>query len=413
MLPLTKYRKQQLVGEPVQRLPLIPFPTGLLYIPHRKEMPMNGFYWIYFAMIAFLLGWNFAKTREQKRLVYYAACGFLILMFVAQDFSVSIDIAEYMRQWKRIPNLTFPKMLKHKFEIGYVLMCYVLERVFVSDRILLIAVSVLVMLPFCRSFEKETENPMIALMAFVALGMYLHAIIFWRQLIAMAILTFSYRFLYRRKFWPFLAVVLLAMTFHKVSIVFLPLYFVYNIPVNKWLLLFCAACSGILGFFGRDIIQFGIAFIYPRYTHRELLNMGGYTLMALLWVVTLLSYWLLKNRLDEPKIRLPFLMILVAATIQPVCFAYYNWFRVVLFYRIALVPMTAMLYMAIFERREGNVALDLIGRILPPVHRRILSVYDSRWFRLTCQLLLFTVLFVWYVSELEDAVYIMAPVVNS
>lgn len=164
---------------------------------------MNGFYWIYLVMIAFLLGYDCTKTREQKRLIYYAACGFLILIFVVQDDSVSIDIAEYMRQWAIIPQLTLGQMLVHKFEIGYVLLCWILERLFASDRVLLLVLSVLILLPFCRSFEKECQHPMVALMAFVALGMYLHAIIFWRQLVAMAILTVSYRFIRERRFWPF------------------------------------------------------------------------------------------------------------------------------------------------------------------------------------------------------------------
>lgn len=371
---------------------------------------MNGFYWIYLVMLAFLLGYEFAKDKETKRLVYYGACGFLILIFVAQDYSVSIDIAEYMRQWAIIPELSFGEMLSHKFEIGYVLLCWVLERLFASDRVLLLVLGVMILLPFCRSFEKETENPMIALMAFLALGMYMHAIIFWRQLVAMAILTYSYRFIRERKLLPFLLVVLLTMTFHKVSVVFVPLYFVYNIPINKWLLLFCGVCSVVLGFFGNDIIEFGITYLYPRYENFPRLVIGGNTLLALLWVVTLLSYWLLHDRLDDPKVRIPFLMLLVAATIQPICFAFYNWLRVVLFFRVALVPMTAHLYVALFDRKEGNQALTLLERFTPRLHTAVLSVYDRKWFKVAMQLMLFAVLFVWYVSELEESVYIMAPI---
>lgn len=372
---------------------------------------MNGFYWIYIVMLAFLLGYDFAKDRETKRLIYWGACGFLVLIFVVQDYSVSIDIAEYMRQWAIIPDLSFGEMLVHKFEIGYVLLCWVLERVFVSDRVLLLFLSVMIMLPFCRSFEKETENPMIALMAFLALGMYMHAIIFWRQLVAMAILTFSYRYIRERKLLPFLLVVLAAMTFHKVAVVFIPLYFVYHIPINKWLLMACGVCAVILGFLGDEIIEFGISVIYPRYEKFPRLVIGGDTLLALLWVVTLLSYWLLKDRMDDPKVRIPFLMILVAATIQPICFAFYNWLRVVLFFRIALVPITVQLYVALFERKEGNKALALMERFVPKLHSAVLSVYDKRWFRVSMQLILFAVLFVWYVSELEEAVYIMAPII--
>ena len=133
---------------------------------------MNGFYWIYFVMLAFLLGYEFIRNSENKRLLYYGACGFLILIFVVQDCSVSMDITEYMRQYAIIPGLSFSEMLVHKFEIGYVLLSWFVERVFTSDRVLLLALSLLIMLPFCRSFEQETEHPMVALMAFLALGMY-------------------------------------------------------------------------------------------------------------------------------------------------------------------------------------------------------------------------------------------------
>lgn len=370
---------------------------------------MNGFYWIYLAMIAFLLGYEFIENKENKRLWLYGACAFLVLIFVAQDGSVSVDIAEYMRQWAIIPNLTFPQMLVHKFEIGYVVLCWFLERTFASDRVLLLVMSILIMLPFCRSFEEETEHPMVALMAFVALGMYMHALIFWRQLAAMAFLTVSFRYIRQRRFWPFLLVVLVAMTFHKVSVVFVPLYFVYNIPINKWLLVFCAAASVFLSFFGKPIIEFGIAVIYPRYLEYPRLIDGGYTLLALFWTIALLSYWLLHDRLDDPRVRIPFLMLLVAAMIQPICFTFFWWLRVVLFFRIALVPMTAHLYVALFEKPD-NKAMALLRRYTPKLHAALLPMYGKRWFRVTAQLILFAVLFVWYESELDGAVYVMAPI---
>ena len=370
---------------------------------------MNGFYWIYLVMIAYLLGYEVIRDKVNKRLLYYGACAFLILIFTLQDYSVSVDIAEYMRQWAIIPDLTFSQMLVHKFEIGFVLLCWFLERTFTSDRVLLLVMSVLIMLPFCRSFEDETESPMVALMAFVALGMYQHAIIFWRQLAAMAILTFSYRYIRERRFWPFLITVLMAMTFHKVAVVFIPLYIVYPLPVSKWMLLLCAAASILLSFFGRPIIEFGIAVIYPRYLKYPRLADGGYTLLALFWVIVLLSYWLLHEKLEDPRVKLPFLMILVAAMIQPICFTFFWWLRVVLFFRIALVPMTVHLYCELFQNTE-NKAMKLLERLLPKLHSKLLPLYGKTWFRITTQLILFAVLFVWYVSELDGAVYVMAPI---
>ena len=372
---------------------------------------MNGFYWIYLVMLGLLLWYGQVADPSGKRLIYYGGGFFLILLFVAQDYSVSIDIAEYMRQYAIIPGLSFGQMLTHKFELGYVLLCWAIDRLFVSDRVLLLVMGLLTVLPFVISFERETENPMVALMAFLALGMYLHGMIFWRQLAAMGILTFSYPYIRQRKLVPFLALVALAMLFHKVSIVFVGLYVVYNIPINRRLLVLCAGLSLVLGIFGRPIIELGIAFIYPRYSKIPRLNMGGGTLLALFWVVVLLSCWAFRDRLQEGRVRLPFLMVLIAATIQPVCFAYYNWLRVVLFFRIALVPLSALLYQQLFCTLPGNPVLALVARWAPKWHPKAVAMYQSRWFPVFTQLAMFAVLFVWYVSELEGARYLMAPVV--
>lgn len=372
---------------------------------------MNGFYWIYLVMLGFLVGYSLANTKEQRRSIYYASVVFLLIIFIAQDFSVSIDIAEYMRQYAIIPTLTFGQMLTHKFEIGYVLLCRLLEMTFESDRVLLLAMGVLILLPFGRFYDRESSQPMVALMAFVALGMYMHAIIFWRQLAAMAILTFAIPYIRQRKLLPFLLILLAAMSFHKTAAVFLWIYLIYNIPIGKWLLIGCAGLAVVLGFFGNAIIDLGIALLYPKYALFPRLSIGGYTLLALLWVVTLLSYWVFRQRMDDPRVRIPFLMILTAATIQPVCFAFYNWLRIVLYFRVALAAITAELFVELFQNKE-NVVLALVNKVSPKLHGQIVKLYDTKWFSLAMQLVLFAVLFVWYVSELDGAVYRMAPIVT-
>ena len=281
---------------------------------------------------------------------------------------------------------------------------------FESDRVLLVAMGLLILLPFGRYYERGTSQPMVALMAFVALGMYMHAIIFWRQLAAMAILTFAIPYIRQRKLLPFLLILLAAMSFHKTAVVFLWIYLIYNIPIGKWLLIGCAGLAVVLGFFGNDIIDLGIALLYPKYALFPRLSIGGYTLLALLWVVTLLSYWVFRNRMDDSRIRIPFLMILTAATVQPVCFAFYNWLRIVLYFRVALAAITAELFVELFQNKE-NVVLALVNKVSPKLHGQIVKLYDTKWFSLAMQLVLFAVLFAWYVSELDGAVYRMAPVV--
>lgn len=369
---------------------------------------MNGFYWIYLVMFGMMLWYHFAQGTEQRRLIYWAACGFLLLIFVVQDSAVSVDTAEYIRQYEIIPTLSFGQMLTHKFEIGYVLLCRFLNTAFEGRRVLLLMMGLLILFPFARSFEKETEQPMIAMMAFLALGMYQHALIFFRQLAAMAILTWGYRFIAERKPWHFLLSVLLAMTFHKMSLVFVLIYILYAFPVNKWLILFAAVAAIIAGVFCQPIMSFILTYLYEYHPMFHVAD-GGETLLLVLWVVVLFSYWLLEDRMEDPKVKLPFMMVLAAAVLQPICFAFYNWLRIVLFFRIALVPLSAQLYTTLFCQKEGNRALQMLKRFVPGIYDAVVSVYDTKWFQAAAQILLFAVLFIWYLSELEDAVYYMAP----
>lgn len=371
---------------------------------------MNGFHWVYLVMFCMTLWHHFTPDRERRRLIYWGSCFFLILIFVAQDSSVSIDTAEYMRQFELIPTLTFGQMLTHKFEISFVLICRVLSAFPDGQRLLLLVMSLLIMIPFAYCFERDTSHPMVAMMAFVALGMYLHGLIFFRQLAAMAILALGYPFVVRRKPWHFLLTVALAMTFHKMSFVFLPFYILYAFPVNKWLIGAAAAAAVVGGLFCKPIMNFILTYVYEYHSMYHIAD-GGYNLLIVMWILVFLSCWLLRHRMEDPKVRVPFLMVLAAAALQPVCFAFYNWLRIVLFFRIALVPLCAELYTTLFCEKEENPALILAERICPRLSAAVLSVYDSKWFRAFALVVLFAVLFVWYLTELEDAVYIMAPFV--
>ena len=369
---------------------------------------MNGFYWIYLVMFGLLLGYQLAETERQKRIVYCTACGFLIFCFAVKDFGVSVDTAEYLRQYAIVPTLRFGQLLEHKFELGYNLMCILLAKLFTGERVLIVAVSLASLVPFFRWFYRETEEPMIALMAFLALGMYLHAMIFYRQLCAMAIMTFAYRYVRERKLGRFLLVLLAAASFHKTVLVMAVIYVAYRLPVNRWTLLGAMGCSAVLGLAAKPMMQFFYDHIY-NYGEVFLKADGGWTMLAVLWIFVWLVYGLMGHRLAEPKIRLWFAMVLIAAVIQPVVFAFYNWCRIVLFFRVAMVMLIPELYVTLFRRKEGNRLLLLLKRFAPGLHGVVLKAFGRKWFETAVQLAMFAVLFVWYVSELCGAVYTMAP----
>ena len=122
---------------------------------------MNGFYWIYLIVFALFIAYTVSKVPEWKTLVYDIACGVLILLFVIQDASVSFDTAEYMLQYSLVPGMGFAKMLGHEFDIGYNLLCKLLSVLFTGERVLFVAMALLILVPFFIWFRlKENNRPL-------------------------------------------------------------------------------------------------------------------------------------------------------------------------------------------------------------------------------------------------------------
>ena len=367
---------------------------------------MNGYYWIYIILCVLMVASNFTSSKEKENRLYFLGCTFLIMLFASQDISVGGDNVEYLLQYNLIQDLTFGEMFTHKFEFGYVLLNRLLGVLFEGERILIVAIGLLIMLPFCRWMEKDSPKPIMALMAFLALGIYCHAIGLYRQVCAMAILTFSYQYIKERRFFSFLLVVLIAMTFHRTAAVFLLVYFAYVVPITKPVIGLAVAASLVLGVFGKPVVEF-----LGNFTHAlpVLEYDGGITMMIVLWVFVFLVLYFMGHRLEEPNIKLTFLLVLLAAVLQPVSFTFANWARIVMYFRVGMVLLVPELYVSLFERKEDSWLLAVTEKRMPGIHRVVCAVYEKKWFRAVAQLAIFAVLFIWFICDLDGIVYKLAP----
>lgn len=68
----------------------------------------------------------------------------------------------------------------------------------------------------------------------VGLGIFIYMLLYYqvsfnaiRQIMALSVLLFSVRYIFRRKFFHFLVMVIIAMGFHKTAFIYIPLYFLY------------------------------------------------------------------------------------------------------------------------------------------------------------------------------------------
>ena len=368
---------------------------------------MNGFYFIYLIVCALTLCSYFTVRKEKQNFVFLIGSFFLVLMFVAQDLESGIDLHNYYHFYQEIIPLDLKGMLHYEtWEFGFVVLNKLAHLMGMGPRMLYILLSLVTLVPLFVWMYQESDDPMLALYVFVALGFYKTSIGILRQWCAIAVLVHSCRFIKEKKLIPFLLMVGLAMLFHRTAGAFAVVYIACLFPVNKYIMMLAVAGSVALAVFGQPVMHFLNLFVR---VPAEVAFNGGITMYVVLWTLTLLVYWLLHDRLNDVKVKVPFMMLLIAAATQSISFTFSNFSRAVQYFSVALTILVPELYTVVFREKEGNPVLKLLEKWMPGAHGAVLKIYDKKWFRAGILVLMFAVLFVWFVSMLNGGYYILAP----
>ena len=96
--------------------------------------------------------------------------------------------------------------------------------------------------------------PFLSLALYICFGFYSFIFSGLRQAIALAITYISYDFIKKRQLWKFTLTILVASTFHKSAIFFLPAYFIAQLKVTIPILLVIFNLNLVCYVFRRQIV---------------------------------------------------------------------------------------------------------------------------------------------------------------
>ena len=110
-----------------------------------------------------------------------------------------------------------------------------------------------------------------------------------RQVIAMALVAMSYKFVKEKKLLWFLIIVAFAMLFHKSAFIAFLLYPIYHMNINRVKILVATPVIGLVFVFNKPIFEFLLRFIndYYDYSYSET---EAYTMIVLFALFVLFSY---------------------------------------------------------------------------------------------------------------------------
>ena len=290
-----------------------------------------------------------------KRNLYWGCATALIVLSAVRDFTVGADTLNYCQGYRYIQQLSFGNAMKFGWEQGYVAINWLLGRFFYDTRTLLVFMATFILVPIFIWIKRESRRPLLSLIVFVGMGMWNSSMFILRQWCAMAILTFSYKYIKERKLVPFIVVVLIAMMFHRTAAVFILAYFIEGISINRPTVILSMPLSIVVGLLGGKVLD--ILNRFARISEDGNFN-GGVSMLLVLWLCVIAVPACFNVRIPE-KLDFYFKLVFLAAFLQPISFTFSNWARIVAYFSISLTVFLPNLIEDLTADKTQNFKLKI------------------------------------------------------
>lgn len=165
----------------------------------------------------------------------------LVFLFALRHPSMGVDLqygfsTGYIGNFERIANIQFSDLINrgiNHYEIGYVIYNKLLSYVSTNTQFFLGACAFSALVPIIYMIFKYSDSPLFSLIIYLGLPCFIMLFSGMRQIIAIGLCALSLNFIFKKRIFWFIIIVLLATLFHSSAIVFLIAYPIYFIKINK------------------------------------------------------------------------------------------------------------------------------------------------------------------------------------
>lgn len=129
---------------------------------------------------------------------------------------------------------------RYKFETGYHLYTRIIRLITHSSQLFVALTSFIILGLIAIVFRNYSRNIALTFIIFAGLILYHFTFSGLRQSLAFGITFISTIFIFKRNLLAFVGMILLAFTFHRSAIIFLPSYWLYNVQMSKKIIVISA-----------------------------------------------------------------------------------------------------------------------------------------------------------------------------
>lgn len=196
--------------------------------------------YIYILILALaMVGALFLPQKSATSKVYLACWMIALALFVGvSDMLGGYDRYIYGELFDEVADIrregrgfsTAYIFLQYPTELGYGYLNVLLSYVTANRYVFIFVVTLMIYTLYYVNIKRYALDYRIALLLFLGL-LFFFTFTYLRQMLGVGIAALSLKYVYERKLWKFVALVLLAASFHNSAIILLPVYF---IPIKKY-----------------------------------------------------------------------------------------------------------------------------------------------------------------------------------
>lgn len=223
----------------------------------------NMLLYIIILILIILLGAVLHKKGDKK--LFFVIITFFVLTVLSaiRGKDVGIDTHLYYNFYKNVTGFDYAQLLDVRYEIGFSIVCKILNNIFKNPQFLLFISSIFINYAVFRFIYKNSDNVYISTLLYVTFNLYFSTMNIMRQSIAMAIVLLGYEYLKNDKNVKFILTVFAASLFHTSALVSLIMIFLKKLKVSRKNVLSFLIISIFMFVFGEPIFEY-LANISPR-----------------------------------------------------------------------------------------------------------------------------------------------------
>ena len=253
------------------------------------------------------------KIKEKM----YICFSFLLLLFFHAfvEPSSMLDLPAYYDTFNELSQMSWMECIHlqgHYMELGYRLLMKAVSLFSSGFTGFLFVYSLLLLLLYYRIIKKYSPIVMMSVLMFL-LTSYNQSLFVIRQHLAIAICLASIPLIINGKLVWFLVSCLIAASIHKTAIVFVPMYFLYQMDTKKMVWMLIIVFLFMIGYFGT--ILRGVAYGLGYDTYVEMERYEGLNYVSFLMAISFLLLYVLSlgKAVFEPGINK---LVLIALSIS-------------------------------------------------------------------------------------------------